>query len=531
MKKTDNKSTDHANAADIKNNKNHVKTMIDVLFAGVFLAMIIVPAILINTETHLESQLENRAMTVWPGLGFNKEINAWYGHYVEDRVAFRQESIAFYNNAVFTLFHEFSEDLHMFGKSDYVFPADAEYIKAYQHLNTDENLLNQLTTYLDRTNQYLQQKSIPFTFMACLDKKTVYPEFFPNYIHVKTDNASIMERLSDKLIENKVPYSIPVDQFREMAKSNQIYNQKSDCAHWNDLGALAGIQLAEEELREQGLSVKPLLVSDFNLSYPTVEKLEFAGITINEKVPEYANVVSLESVENLTLIDQELPRIAGTSAQCFHNENATSDESILIFHDSFLQTRMKFFLYRYKNVYMVSRQNYEAIQFYVNLFEPDAVLFENAERAFVDDLFAYTQLGYIEYEIPYEKQGQTIVTNQSLPSVLTEVKGGIVENGVLQPDSLKGICEIKGQVHFDNEFSDQQGKPLEQESLDFYAKYQGVYYEAGYYPYLSGLEQVEGQFYAAFLTDQMQNGTIEFVAVHRETKEEYKILSLEVQCE
>jgi len=297
------------------------------------------------------------------------------------------------------------------------------------------------------------------------------------------------------------------------------------------LGALAGIQLAEEELREQGLSVKPLLVSDFNLSYPTVEKLEFAGITINEKVPEYANVVSLESVENLTLIDQELPRIAGTSAQCFHNENATSDESILIFHDSFLQTRMKFFLYRYKNVYMVSRQNYEAIQFYVNLFEPDAVLFENAERAFVDDLFAYTQLGYIEYEIPYEKQGQTIVTNQSLPSVLTEVKGGIEENGVLQPDSLKGICEIKGQVHLDNQFSDQQGKPLEQESLDFYAKYQGVYYEAGYYPYLSGLEQVEGQFYAAFLTDQMQNGTIEFVAVHRETKEEYKILSLEVQCE
>lgn len=528
MKKKYNENTD-----DKKNEKPQLKAkkIVDIIFAVVFLVMIIVPAILINTKEHLESQLENRAMTVWPGLAFNKEINAWYGHYVEDRVAFRQESIAFYNNAVYILFHEFSEELHMFGKEDYVFPADTEYIKAYQHLNTDENLLNQLTTYLEHTNQYLQQKGIPFTFMACLDKKTVYPEFFPDYIHIKEDNISIMDRLSQKLLEKEIPYSIPVDQFREQAKLSQIYNQKSDCAHWNDLGALLGIQLAEEKLREQGLVVPELVASDFNLSYPNVEKLEFAGITINEKVPEYENENILMGVENLTLIDQELPRIAGTSAQCFHNENATSDQSILIFHDSFLQTRMKFFLYRYKNVYMVSRQNYEAMQFYVNLFEPDAVLFENAERAFVDDLFAYTQLGYITYEVPYEDQGEIKVTNQSLPSVLTEVKGGIENQGVLQPDLSKGICEIKGQVHLDQELQDCEGEPLQLENLDFYAKYQNVYYEAGYYPYLTGLEQVEGQFYTAFLTNKMKNGPIEFVAVNRETKEEYKVLSLEIKCE
>ena len=47
---------------------------------------------------------------------------------------------------------------------------------------------------------------------------------------------------------------------------------------------------------------------------------------------------------------------------------------------------------------MISRQNYEFMQYYVETLKPDVVVFENAERAFVDDLYAYTNLANVTYE-------------------------------------------------------------------------------------------------------------------------------------
>ena len=79
---------------------------------------------------------------MWPGWHFNQEINAWYGHYVEDRVAFRETAVRFYMDATYAVFGEFSEDLHMYGKDGEVFPADDGYIRAYQHLATDEELMD-----------------------------------------------------------------------------------------------------------------------------------------------------------------------------------------------------------------------------------------------------------------------------------------------------------------------------------------------------------------------------------------------------
>ena len=103
---------------------------------------------------------------------------------MEDRVAFREDAVRIYTNAVYKVFGEFAEDLHMYGKEGEIFPASAEYVAAYQNLATDEELIDSLVTYLERTDRYLKQKQIPFIFMAGLDKKTVYGEYMPDYIHV-----------------------------------------------------------------------------------------------------------------------------------------------------------------------------------------------------------------------------------------------------------------------------------------------------------------------------------------------------------
>ena len=379
---------------------NNLKTkkMVNFIFVLVFVCMIFLPFCLLDTTEIIDSSLENRRMTMWPGWHFNQEINAWYGHYVEDRVAFRETAVRFYMDATYAVFGEFSEDLHMYGKDGEIFPADDGYIRAYQHLATDEELIDSLVTYLDRTNQYLEKQGIPFVFLAGLDKKTVYGEEMPDYIHVDTAKESIMEMLARKLTEKQVTYVIPVQELQKAKQEERVYNQKFDSAHWNARGAMIGLRLLNEKVREMDPDV-PLLTEDVFTLSSEEKTLEFISLPITEQVPVY--MLKSEYGDSIladgSLLDV-LPHVAGTGIQHYLNENALSDKTILILQDSFLDGKQDFFAYRYQNVYMISRQNYESMQYYVETLKPDVVVFENAERAFVDDLYAYTNLANVTYE-------------------------------------------------------------------------------------------------------------------------------------
>ena len=379
-------------------NNSKTEKMVNFIFVLVFVGMIFLPFCLLDTTEIIDSSLENRRMTMWPGWHFNQEINAWYGHYVEDRVAFRETAVRFYMDATYAVFGEFSEDLHMYGKDGVVFPADDGYIRAYQHLATDEELIDSLVTYLDRTNQYLEKQGIPFVFLAGLDKKTVYGEEMPDYIHVDTTKESIMEMLARKLTEKQVPYVIPVQELRDAKQVERVYNQKYDSAHWNARGAMIGLRLLNEKVREMDPDV-PLLTEDVFTASSEEKTLEFISLPITEQVPVY--MLKSEYGDSIladgSLLDV-LPHVAGTGIQHYLNENALSDKTILILQDSFLDGKQDFFAYRYQNVYMISRQNYESMQYYVETLKPDVVVFENAERAFVDDLYAYTNLANVTYE-------------------------------------------------------------------------------------------------------------------------------------
>lgn len=379
-------------------NNSKTEKMINFIFVLVFVGMIFLPFCLLDTTEIIDSSLENRRMTMWPGWHFNQEINAWYGHYVEDRVAFRETAVRFYMDATYAVFGEFSEDLHMYGKDGEVFPADDGYIRAYQHLATDEELIDSLVTYLDRTNQYLEKQGVPFVFLAGLDKKTVYGEEMPDYIRVDTTKESIMEMLARKLTEKQVPYVIPVQELRDAKQVERVYNQKYDSAHWNARGAMIGLRLLNEKVREMDPDV-PLLTEDVFTASSEEKTLEFISLPITEQVPVY--MLKSEYGDSIladgSLLDV-LPHVAGTGIQHYLNENALSDKTILILQDSFLDGKQDFFAYRYQNVYMISRQNYESMQYYVETLKPDVVVFENAERAFVDDLYAYTNLANVTYE-------------------------------------------------------------------------------------------------------------------------------------
>lgn len=492
----------------------------DILFSLAFMAMLSVPLLCINTEEYVESAIENRALTSWPGWGFNKEYNEWYQHYAEDRIGFRKEAIVFFTKATHSLFHEFAEELHMYGKEDYVFPADEGYIESYQHLNTDENLVDSLVVYLKNTNEYLQAKGIPFVFMICPDKKSIYGEYFPDYIYVDEKKPDTLNLLKEKLDEAGVAYVIPVEEFKEAAKTTQIYNRKYDSAHWNDFGAILGVQLVGEKFGEMGSTAPAVSEKDYYLSFEEMETMEFIDIPIHEQVPFYTLKEKPELKTNESL-EGALRRVDGTSIQHYKNPDARSEETILIFHDSFLQSNKKFFVNTYKEVYLISRQNYEGIQYYVNVLKPDLVLYENAERAFADDLYAYSRLRDIGYEMPYETVTRTADVKRTTGSEqqknlklsITNVEGGSFEENVLYFDKKNGVLEIEGTL-----------EGADSKDYQVYVKYKDEYYEAGYGGFAG-----EKEISASFRSNKLKKGTMEWIAVSKETGEEFPLLSFQIK--
>lgn len=377
------------------------KKAADLLFAVCFTAVIFIPFLFLDTTESIDSELENRALTQWPGLHFDKLHTEWYGHYVEDRVAFRDEAIMLNADLNYHLFGEFSEELHMPGKDGYIFPADEGYVQNYQRLNIDEDLMDDLMTYLTRTDAYVREQGGQFVFMICPNKSSVYGEYMPDSIHVDESRESTLDMARRKLKERGLSYVIPDTEFGKIKEQEQIYNRKYDCAHWNDLGAFYGLNMAETLIHGIYEDVPVMEEVDFTRSTETVTGLEFFATTseISDEIPRLVcSAPSGANVEVDSPYRADVTVEAGNNMAYFYNPDAPNDRTILILHDSFLDNRETWYTYRYREVYFTSRVNYTHIKEYIDLIQPDVVLFELAERSFADDLAAYTQLGELVFE-------------------------------------------------------------------------------------------------------------------------------------
>lgn len=376
-----------------------VRKVADVLFVVLFIAMITVPFLMLDTTDEINSELENRAMTRWPGIHFDKLHTEWYGHYVEDRVGFRDEAIKINADLNYRLFGDFSEELHMFGKDGYIFPADDGYVQNYQRINIDETLMENLITYASRTDVYAKENGCLFVLMICPNKSSVYGDYMPETIYVDETKESTLDLAKRRLTEEGVTCVIPHEEFRVQKEEEQIYNVKYDCAHWNDLGALYGLMLADEIICETYEDIPVMQRGDFALIWEEVESLEFytTDEPIYDKLPKL-QLMQNPAVETDGPYRADVPMQPGHAIAYYYNENAMSDRTILVLHDSFMDYKENWYTYRYREVYYGSRVNYTNMKAYIDLIQPDVIIFEVAERAFADDLHAYTELGNVIYQ-------------------------------------------------------------------------------------------------------------------------------------
>nr|MCR5733452.1 hypothetical protein [Lachnospiraceae bacterium] len=422
----------------------------NVIFIIIFMLILVLPAVFINRKTEQISVIDNEILTEWPGIDAKLSTIDGIESYVNKRIGFREQIISSYIVLNDRLFHVMVHPLFMYGKDGHIFFKDPSYIKAYQRLNTDTQWLDSFTGFLEETDAYLKSKDIKFLYYLCPDKKTIYSEYFPDSIHVNENNTPVIEYLENSLADTDVDHIIPVDELLTAKQSEVVYNKLYDATHWNEDGAFLGHELIDEKIQECFDDVPALSKDDFDRTMELKTSLDVSLFPIHEEVPSYT--LKEDTSKNLTsLLYPYLNYSAITFYSHFSNPECGNDKKLLVFTDSYFGNFYKFYQNRFSEVYFVHRQNYAYLQYYVNLFFPDMVIFETAERSITGEMMGQSDFTGLFYEPPFEGDASSPIPDQRIDYTLDNVSGLTLSGNELLLDVNGGdeIVSIRGYVNPD----------------------------------------------------------------------------------
>ena len=202
----------------LKFDKNSIPS---VAFIALFCLLLVLPVCFMNLKKNQTSEYENKMLEEWPEFELSEDYMKSVYNYVNDRIGFRESSIAVYTEANNALFGAMVNPLFMWGEEGHIYYKDKDYIAAYQRLNTDEHYIDSMVDFLGKTNDYLDSKGIKFIYFVCPDKKTIYPEYFPKTVHVNESNESVLQYLDKKMAATDICYINPRDDL-EAAKGDEL---------------------------------------------------------------------------------------------------------------------------------------------------------------------------------------------------------------------------------------------------------------------------------------------------------------------
>ena len=520
--------------------------LVNTVFIIAFMACMIVPAAYLNTKEMQISTIDNKLLTEWPGLDLTLKTNTQVEDYLNDRIGFREQAIEAYTELNDKLFHVMVHPLFMYGKDGQIFYKDPTYIMGYQHMNTDEAYLDTLVDFLGATENYLDLKGIKFLYFLCPDKKTIYPEYFPDSIHVNEANPGITDYMGLKLEAAGIDHIIPVDELKAAKENEIVYNKLYDATHWNEDGAFIGHQLIDQRIQAYFDDVRPLVKEDYEKTMEHMDTLDVAKFTIDEDVPHYA--LLNDTSNDMTSYLYETAAFEDNTFYChFTNPECGNNRRLLVFCDSYFGNYHKFYQNRFSEVYFVHWHNYKYLQYYVNLFFPDMVIYETAERSITGEMIGGkdedgNRISTIEYndtyyEAPYLKTAKVDEEKASTAAgmydgintdrtdrvdyTLTLITG-VDRDGTtlyLNADGGESVVCINGFI-----------KPLDGRTYDVYANIGGEQWVECDYLKLHGSDEADTkEFQINVQRRYLYEETITMVAVAEDTGEVYLLDELEVR--
>ena len=335
--------------------------MLKKCFLVVIFILIIVPIICFNHEKDVASNIDNRMLTELTDFKLETVNN-----YVNDRIGFREEAINIYNAINEKIFNVSTNPQLMIGKDNNIYPI----VNSIPEFNDyHECFLNTVKNMQD----YCEERGVKFYYMIDPSKATIMTDKLPNGINY---NSYWLDELISKAKDMGINLVDNYNYFKEIDVEIPLYNKRYDSYHWNDDGAFYGIN---NLLNSIGVEENNL--EDFTREkYPGAKDEDVYDLTTDLKPEDYADKYK----EGLMMADD--------FKEFLYYKQNNNGPKLLSFEGSYLLTNdrtEKFIANHFSETIVVhDYQNVFNINYYLNIFKPDIVLFEMADYTFQEYYFA-----------------------------------------------------------------------------------------------------------------------------------------------
>lgn len=351
---------------------------------AIFILIILLPIININLKNNQISEIDNRMLINFENTYKDEDdINIIFnniGNYIDDRIGFREDMVNFYTFAMDKLYDDMVHPTYQYGKEGYV------YLKLPE---TKVNLRFQevFSSFIKDFQEYCNDRNIKFLYTLEPSKSSIYPEYLPEGYNPNTENSNyFLELLEEKNVNylNNIDTLLGVKEDPKY-KDVLLYDKKYDAGHWNETGAIVGISAIIDRLNDLDNRVGSFDINKYESEKVINETLLSSNFKINEETTNYSlKEYNLEYVEDY---EDEIYR-HDNFRYFTHYKNLTNTEAprLLVFAGSYFNNKEKFITGNFSEVIKI--HNYRNVidyEYYINIYNPDIVLFESTE---------YTNTGY-----------------------------------------------------------------------------------------------------------------------------------------
>ncbi|NMB13932.1 MAG: hypothetical protein GX985_01575 [Gallicola sp.] len=402
------------------------------IFIGILLIIILIPIVNLNTEENQVSTIDNRTLTdLFPedttsqkqNLDFHL-MSMQFEDYLSDRIGFREEMLGIYGNGYNSIFGVLKHPSYEYGKEKEVF-------YSYAAEPADKEFVDNFNNFMGTVQRYLEVRGIDFVFAANPSKNDIYPEKLPDSVHTSYGN---MEYLRTLLPNNFFTSIDNVEYLQNVDAQERIFDEQYDVGHWTDYGAILGISNMIEPMREKHPNIGSISFEEYQKEKIVQEYLPNSKIKINQEITKYhsKNPQHVNPKEYQAALKNELKlHPTHSTLRIDQNPNNPDAPSLLIFRGSFMNGKEDFYTDDFSEV--IGIHNYENIfdiDYYLNLFKPDIVLFEVAASAFNEGYFNPNAFWSVHFNPKYENLSGLSEVEAS-QELLDQIKVNIQKKDIL----------------------------------------------------------------------------------------------------
>lgn len=310
----------------------------------------------------------------------------------------------------------------------------------------DDDKLKLFARYVRSMQDYCEERGIAFLYAMSPEKARIYDEYVPDTLLGELPNSA--ERLKKLLDAEGVNY---VDQADAIVAAKdggaQVFNKVYDAGHWNSEGMHAGAQAIVDKLQSMGFSIDDIDLSDYVRRFSRQSVLPASNYPVDEVTFSYELEEPTSGTAFMTgYVDDLVMSADYHSSWYYENDNRPDDPSVLMFQGSYYNTQGTMLHHQFSRFAMVhDYQNVYALAYYVDVFDPDIVVFENSDYTFSNTYYSSDYLYWANLPPLYS-------AFESLP-VLGEERGDALR---YDPDSpiANFRMVIPGTVHEGEDSSD-----------------------------------------------------------------------------